>query len=55
MSFLERLFTEMQVRFFLVDAYLAELRNDRVEASRCKGVAYSLRQQIALDRMEIGL
>lgn len=55
MNILNRIFTEMCARFHLVDAYLAECRDNREEAAYYKHEAYKLRQQLALERMEIRL
>lgn len=54
MNILEKLFLEFQARFFMVDAYLAELRDDKIEAATCEAMAYNCRQQIALINLRMG-
>ena len=47
----EKFFLEFQARFWLVDSYLAELRDNHIEAANCEAMAHECRQQISLINM----
>lgn len=54
MNLLECAFLEFQARWLMVDAHLAELRGDRLEAADCECRADECRQQIALLKLMAG-